>query len=214
MVFRRLDPEDVAQYRRLRLFGLRESPSAFGSSYKEESKRAAEAFVARLENSEDKCTIGAFSEKRLVGVVTLIRDASSKGRHKAWIYGMYVSPSVRKRGVRRELLTRAVDVAKRLRGVKQIHLAVVSSNRPALRLYESVGFLPYGEEPRALLVHGRYHAEALMCLRLKRKRPNKAPEPTLTSVMPRAISPESEMKRRTEFHSPARVTPAVSVAHL
>ena len=44
--------------------------------------------------------------------------------------------------------------------------------------------------------------------------PNKAPEPTPTAVMPRAIEPELRMKRRTENHFLARATPAVGVAHL
>jgi len=44
--------------------------------------------------------------------------------------------------------------------------------------------------------------------------PNKTPEPTSTSVMPRAASLVSEMKRRTHFQNAARVMPAVAVAHL
>jgi len=44
--------------------------------------------------------------------------------------------------------------------------------------------------------------------------PNKALEPTSTSVMPRAILPFSELKPRTKFSNQARVMPAVAVAHL
>jgi hypothetical protein len=43
---------------------------------------------------------------------------------------------------------------------------------------------------------------------------NKALEPTTTAVMPRASLPVSEVKQRTEDRNPARVTPAVVVAHL
>jgi membrane-associated protease RseP (regulator of RpoE activity) len=46
------------------------------------------------------------------------------------------------------------------------------------------------------------------------KKPNKALEPTATSVMPRAIVSSSEMKRQTQFSNQARVMPAVPVAHL
>ena len=45
-------------------------------------------------------------------------------------------------------------------------------------------------------------------------KPNKAPEPTRPLVMPRALSRDLEMKRRTEFRIPARVTPSGRVAHL
>jgi hypothetical protein len=47
-----------------------------------------------------------------------------------------------------------------------------------------------------------------------RDQPNKAPEPTSTSVMSRAIVSISEMKQRTRFPNQARATPAVVVAHL
>jgi hypothetical protein len=44
--------------------------------------------------------------------------------------------------------------------------------------------------------------------------PNKAPEPTSTSVTLRAIVPIAEMNHRTEIHFQARSAPAVTVAHL
>ena len=47
-----------------------------------------------------------------------------------------------------------------------------------------------------------------------RERPNKAPEPTPTSVTPRALSGVSTMKQQNEARLAARVAPAVVVAHL
>jgi hypothetical protein len=46
------------------------------------------------------------------------------------------------------------------------------------------------------------------------QRANKAPEPTSTSVMPRAIEVISESSIPTPLWNQARVTPAVAVAHL
>ena len=46
------------------------------------------------------------------------------------------------------------------------------------------------------------------------KMPNKAPEPTSTSVTLRAIASSSEMNLRTEVRALARSAPAVAVAHL
>jgi hypothetical protein len=46
----------------------------------------------------------------------------------------------------------------------------------------------------------------------RRKTPNKAPEPTPTSVTPRATSSVFEVKQRTESRIEARVVPAVVVA--
>ena len=166
MVIERLSPLQVTAYRRLRLRGLRESPTAFGSSHAEEAKFPLKTFAARLEPSPAKWVFGAFEGKRLVGVVTLIREDKRKERHKASIYGMYVEPKLRRKGVGRQLIARALDTARRLRGLKQVRLCVVEANLPARRLYESVGFTVYGREEDALLVAGKFHAELLLVCRV------------------------------------------------
>jgi len=162
MIIKRLSPADATAYRRLRLRGLRESPAAFGSSYGEEAKRPLKAFAARLESSADRWVFGAFVGGRLIGVVTLIREEKKKERHKASIYGMFVDPKVRQQGIGAQLITRVMATARRMRGLKQIRLGVVESNRPARRLYENAGFEVYGREKDALLVAGRFHAELLL----------------------------------------------------
>jgi ribosomal protein S18 acetylase RimI-like enzyme len=162
MTIKRLSPADVPAYRRLRLRGLRESPAAFGSSYAEEVKRPLKAFAARLEPSADRWVFGAFVGGRLSGVVTLIREEKKKERHKASIYGLYVDPKVRQQGIGAQLIARVMATARRMRGLKQIRLGVVESNRPARRLYENAGFEVYGRERDALLVAGRFHAELLL----------------------------------------------------
>ena len=47
-----------------------------------------------------------------------------------------------------------------------------------------------------------------------KKKPNKSPEPTSCTVMPRATVCFCELKLPTEFRSPARVMPVQAVAHL
>jgi len=166
MIIRRLSPADVADYRRLRLQGLRECPTAFGSSYAEEAARPRRAFAGRLAQTPANWTFGAFEAGRLVGVLTLVRETKAKEKHKAAIYGMYVDPTARRRGVGRALVDRAWRTASRLRGVRQVRLAVVASNRPALRLYETAGFSVYGREEAALFVGRRYYAELFLVRKL------------------------------------------------
>jgi hypothetical protein len=45
---------------------------------------------------------------------------------------------------------------------------MVSENRPALRLYESVGFLEFGRETKASKYGEKYYDETLMALDLGR----------------------------------------------
>lgn len=162
MNIQRLTPEQVRPYRQLRLRALSESPTAFGSSRAEEARYPLETFVARLQPSPAKWVFGAFEGQRMVGVVTLIREARRKERHKAGIFGLYVDPKVRGRGLGRALLERALEAARRMRGLRQVRLAVVASNLPALRLYESLGFRIYGREADALRVAGQFHDELFL----------------------------------------------------
>lgn len=166
MTIRRLSPSSATAYRRLRLRGLRESPTAFGSSYAEEAQHPLKTFAARLEQSAAKWVFGAFEGERLIGVVSLIREEKRKERHKAAIFGMYVEPKMRQNGIGRRLIGRVVDAAHRMHGLKQVRLAVVASNRPALRLYKSAGFEIYGREEDALFVAGKFHAELFLVRRL------------------------------------------------
>lgn len=159
---RRLTPSDAAAYRAVRLRGLRECPSAFGSSYSTESKLALETFAQRLETAADSWTFGAFDSDRLVAIVTLRRFPNVKERHKAGIYGMFVSRSHRKKGIGRLLLARAIAQARRMRGLQKILLGVNEANQPARKLYESLGFSGYGREENATLVSGKFHHELLM----------------------------------------------------
>lgn len=168
MVIQRLIPSDVAEYRRIRLRGLRESPTAFGSSFEVEVKRPMKMFVGRLEQEDGKWTFGAFENNRIVGVVTLIREDGKKERHKASIFGMYVDPEMRRKGIARELLRRAIETAQRVRGLKQLRLSVIETSRAALRLYKSEGFKIYGREEDALLVLGEFYAELFLVRELER----------------------------------------------
>ncbi len=165
MTIRRLSPSDITEYRRLRLRGLRESPAALGSSYSEEVKRPAGAFVDRLRQAPGRWTMGAFDNDQLVGVLRLIREDKIKERHKASIFGMYVDRRWRRKGIGRALLKHAIEIARRLRGLKQVKLAVVEGNHPALHLYETAGFKVYGREVAALYVGGGYYSELFLVLR-------------------------------------------------
>lgn len=142
---------------------------AFGASYEEESARTLESLADRLAPTADSWTFGAFRGRRLIGLITLIRDGQLKARHKAAIYGVYVTPAFRGVGVGRLLLAETLKTALALDGLRQIRLGVVAANRPAVRFYRAAGFVEYGRERQALLIDGRFHDEILMMLRLPRR---------------------------------------------
>lgn len=167
---RPLTAEDAATFRELRLEALKESPTAFGSSYEEFLARPPQEVDERLRTEStagDNFILCAWDEEgRPLGTVGFVRERGSKNRHKGMIWGVYVTPSGRGRGIGRRLMEEAVRVAGQQEGLRQIHLAVTTTNGPARALYRSLGFQVYGTEPRALLVDGEFHDEDLMVLLL------------------------------------------------
>ncbi|HWA11356.1 MAG TPA: GNAT family N-acetyltransferase [Opitutaceae bacterium] len=169
MAIRLLGKNDVSPYRRLRLQGLRESPTAFGSSHQQEGKQPLRFFEQRIVATPERWALGAFAGEKLVGVIGFVRDAGLKNRHKGFIWGMYVAPRFRRRGIGLALFRAALARVEALRGLRWVRLSVTTSNRAALRLYRKLGFVRYAKEPESLFVNGRYYPEYHLVLRLGRK---------------------------------------------
>lgn len=164
MDVRVLTDGDAADYFDLRLDGLRREPTAFGTSASEYALRPLSAVRARLLPDPDSVTVGAFVEGDLVGVATLVRSEALKTRHKASVVAVYVAPHVRGRGVGRAVLSRVLDHARKAEGLDQLTLAVSATQTAARALYVSLGFVPFGLEPRALRVEGQDVDEEHMVL--------------------------------------------------
>jgi ribosomal protein S18 acetylase RimI-like enzyme len=102
----------------------------------------------------------------MVGMATLIREAGEKEHHKARIYGVYVSPAHRGKGIGRALFARLLELARRDSSLEHVLLAMATSQTAARQLYRSFGFETYGTEPGALKIGATYVDEDHMILRL------------------------------------------------
>ncbi|MDB5934663.1 MAG: family N-acetyltransferase [Massilia sp.] len=165
MLIRRLVPSDAVAFQALRLAALRESPSAFSSSYEEECDTPLSTIEGHMAPGSGRNRFGAFDGAELVGAVGVGREDARKVRHKAFIRGMYVAPGYRGKGVARQLLEEALECAESMPGVRQVTLAVTAGNASALALYESMRFTVYGREPDALLVNGVLYDDLQMMRR-------------------------------------------------
>jgi len=140
-VIRQLQPEDAEAYHEFRRASLAESPLAFVSSPDDDFAASVETVREHLARAPHTVIFGAFAPG-LVGALGMYRDRHVKSAHKTHIWGMYVLPVHRRRGLAARLLE-------------------------ARRLYERAGFRVWGTEPDALRDGGRSVVEHHMALRLE-----------------------------------------------
>jgi RimJ/RimL family protein N-acetyltransferase len=160
---RRLGPDDAAAFQALRLEGLATDPCAFAASHDEETGQSLPEVIARLERQP---VFGAVAEGVLLAVAGFAVQEPAKKGHKGLLWGVYVREAARGRGLGRAVVARVIEHARA--HVVQLHAAVVTNNAAARRLYRSLGFAPYGLEPRGLACAGRYHDQELLVLLLDR----------------------------------------------
>ncbi|WP_188454752.1 GNAT family N-acetyltransferase [Virgibacillus oceani] len=165
MEIRKLNSSNADAYIEIRLEALQTNPEAFASSYEEEKHYSLEKVQNRLED-DYSCTIGAFENETLAGVVSIVREQRPKIKHRANIYAMYVTPEKRGSGIARKLMIDALEMVKQMNRIEQVYLSVVATNEPAKKLYKAFGFKTYGVDRRALKVNDIYYDEELMVLAL------------------------------------------------
>ena len=158
---RRLGPDDAPAFQALRLEGLATAPWAFAASHDEEAGNSLIEVAARLERQP---VFGGFADDALVAVAGFSVPEAAKKRHKGLLWGVYVREAARGRGLGGAVVARVIEHARA--HVVQLHAAVVTTNEAARRLYRSLGFEPYGMEPRGLACAGRYYDQELLVLML------------------------------------------------
>ena len=165
-----LEP-DLLAYKALRDAMLAGHPDASTSDAETEILRDLGSYRSRLTggaNGTTLFTLVALDGTRLVGALTCEREPRLKVQHMAHLIGMMVSDTHRGRGIGRDLLIAAIAKLKATPGLAQVTLSVTSTNRAAIGLYESQGFVRYGCLPDAIrLADGRSLAKDLMRLILQ-----------------------------------------------
>ncbi len=154
-----LKSENAQEYLELRKVSEIELPQYVGPSVERELMSSNEGIAKIVASYESEGTIlfGAFSEEKLVGVIAISRRLSQKFKHRAFIWGMYISNEFRQLKVGALLLAHVQSWAKNHQEVNVLWLQVTESNKPAVSFYKKHGFEIYGTEPQALFTQGEYH---------------------------------------------------------
>ncbi len=160
---RLLETADDAAYRKLWVEALTSHGQFLRTSLLDEvTQGISTAFTS------DSFTLGAFRDGALVGITSLRRDSLERLRHKALLFRMFVHPGASGHGIGkllvRELLVRAEAVG----DLRQIYLTVLATNERAQRLYASMGFRGYANEPDAVQIGSSFVAESQMVRFLRR----------------------------------------------
>jgi ribosomal protein S18 acetylase RimI-like enzyme len=104
----------------------------------------------------------ASDANHIVGFCAITRRMEAGCGHVGQL-GMAVIAAYRRQGIGRQLLSVALEHAARV-SITRIELEVYSSNQPAIKLYESVGFKKEGVRQRARYLDGVWDDMTLMAL--------------------------------------------------
>lgn len=151
------------KYRDLRLFALSDCPFAFQDDLEAEQQLPDKVWLQRL---KEYSIYFAEDADQLVGMAGFVRKTGSKMNHVIQIHGVYVRPEQRGQGIAQQLLQAIIDWARSQQGVRKINLGVVAVQRPALGLYQKLGFKIVGTRVGQLRVGEQYYDEHLMELQV------------------------------------------------
>jgi putative acetyltransferase len=122
-------------------------------------------YLKGVRRHPDAAVFVAEDAGQIVGRLSVARDPHPASRHVADL-GLMVALAYRRRGVGRRLLEEAVGWA-RVSGIRKLELHVFPWNEPALRLYESFGFVREGYRTAHYERDGEYVDAILMALAIE-----------------------------------------------
>ncbi|OYU11685.1 MAG: GNAT family N-acetyltransferase [Comamonadaceae bacterium PBBC1] len=154
-------------YKALMLHAYEHAADSFTSTPQERALEADSWWLRRIDNPSGLTWVwGAFADAELVGTVTVEYAAKTKTRHKGLIMAMFVHENFRAQGLARKLMRAAVEHGLARQGLRVLQLEVTQGNAPAEKLYQSLGFVPFGVEPMAVWTPDGYRSKVHMWLDL------------------------------------------------
>jgi RimJ/RimL family protein N-acetyltransferase len=171
----RLRPDDAARYASFRLRMLTDAPWAFSASPEDDPALDSTGLVQLFQEAESAVFAveapaydGALAGpgRALVAAAGIMRMKCRKFAHRSRIWGVFVEPRYRGRGLAGAVLRTAIDLGRSWPGLEYVDLTVSENAPDAQRVYEKLGFRPWGREPEATDHEGMRYDEIHMTLKL------------------------------------------------
>jgi RimJ/RimL family protein N-acetyltransferase len=134
-------------FKHMRLTSLRESPSAFGTTYESALRRSPESWSEQADSTaqgSDRSTFIAFSGDSPIGIAALYRNG--EGTDVGELLQVWVSPEYRGQGVATDLMDAVFQWAGE-NGFRTVVATIAKGNARALRFYRQYGFKPANNAP-------------------------------------------------------------------
>lgn len=106
-------------------------------------------YISKMNQDPNGVMFACYIDERPVGLCKLWFETREREQHRA-VLSVAVAKSFWGKGIGTELLKTAVDIARQRKGIIQVELQVVASNRRAIRLYRKLGFRRVARYPRAV----------------------------------------------------------------
>jgi ribosomal protein S18 acetylase RimI-like enzyme len=135
----RLQKQDWQRLKSLRMRSVSDAPAAFGTSLESMKARKDQFWSAQAEQMACFVVCRLAQEgKEDLGLVRGARDPESI--EHVWLLGMWVDPVTRGHGLGLRLGQAVLEWARAIDEVCVVKLEVANDNRPAIDLYERIGF--------------------------------------------------------------------------
>lgn len=168
---RPLEIDDFAMFLEIQREALVSSPELFGSDYEwfeSLSILSKEQRYEKYMNFPYQYILGAVDDEgSIAGMIGYSSEDSSKTRHKGTVWGLFVRPEFRGKGIATIMVMSVLETAQDMLDVEQVQLAVSTQNEASYGLYLRLGFNVFGTELHAMKIGDSYVDEYLMVKFLK-----------------------------------------------